>query len=52
MALGNNLEMTCVGYMQILYALLYGRLEHPWILVFVMGEGPGISYPLGIKGAL
>ena len=23
----------CVGYMQILYTILYKGLEHPWILV-------------------
>lgn len=29
--------MMPVGYVQILYALLYEGLEHPWILVSVMG---------------
>lgn len=35
--------MMPVGYVQILYALLYGGLEHPWILVSVMG---GILEPV------
>ena len=28
----------CVGYMQILYTILYKGLEHPWILVFTVSR--------------
>lgn len=42
--------MMCVGYVQILYAFLYEGLEHPWILVSVMG---GVLEPVtpGYQGS-